>query len=290
MDDSNERKFQKDLNGGLVGLVLLAVLADSDEDLYGYEIAKRLADANTRLAVLIAEGEAETKHAAQSAEAGWYLAGYAEGLKIRKAALQAEIDAIETEERGAPVIFLLDEILHGTNSRERIIGACAVLAFAGLVGRLAGGRWAPAGALVLAISLPEQYTSRNTFSETLAQVMLFGGLCMLADSFVLPSGRHAAMVPVKTSWRDGPAPTVALAFFGGLAVGLTLLIRIDGISDLLPAIPFLGILLLTRRAQALPFGLGLVIGALTARALGPALLVLSLLLAGLHHWLGRRSR
>jgi hypothetical protein len=90
--------------------------------------------------------------------------------------------------------------------------------------------------------------------------MLFGGLCMLADSFALPSGRHAVAVPVKTSWRDGPAPTVALAFFGGLAVGLTLLIRIDGISDLLPAIPFLGILLLARRPQAVPFGLGLVIG------------------------------
>jgi PadR family transcriptional regulator, regulatory protein PadR len=46
MDDSNGRKFQKELNGGLVGLVLLAVLAESDEDLYGYEIAKRLAVAN----------------------------------------------------------------------------------------------------------------------------------------------------------------------------------------------------------------------------------------------------
>ena len=37
-----DRKFQKDLNAGLVGLVLLAVLAASDEDLYGYDIAKRL--------------------------------------------------------------------------------------------------------------------------------------------------------------------------------------------------------------------------------------------------------
>jgi PadR family transcriptional regulator PadR len=46
MDDSNGRKFQKELNGGLVGLVLLAVLAETDEDLYGYEIAKRLASAN----------------------------------------------------------------------------------------------------------------------------------------------------------------------------------------------------------------------------------------------------
>jgi PadR family transcriptional regulator PadR len=46
MDDSSARKFQKDLNGGLVGLVLLAVLNQSGDDLYGYEIAKRLASAN----------------------------------------------------------------------------------------------------------------------------------------------------------------------------------------------------------------------------------------------------
>lgn len=46
MNDSDGRKFQKDLNGGLVALVLLAVLNQSAEDLYGYEIAKRLASAN----------------------------------------------------------------------------------------------------------------------------------------------------------------------------------------------------------------------------------------------------
>ena len=46
MDDSHARKFQKDLNAGLVALVLLAVLARSAEDLYGYEIAKRLQRAN----------------------------------------------------------------------------------------------------------------------------------------------------------------------------------------------------------------------------------------------------
>jgi PadR family transcriptional regulator PadR len=42
MDTTQDRKFQKDLNSGLVGLVLLAVLSASPEDLYGYEIAKRL--------------------------------------------------------------------------------------------------------------------------------------------------------------------------------------------------------------------------------------------------------
>jgi PadR family transcriptional regulator, regulatory protein PadR len=46
MDYSDSRKLQKELNGGLVGLVLLAVLDRSREDLYGYEIAKRLASAN----------------------------------------------------------------------------------------------------------------------------------------------------------------------------------------------------------------------------------------------------
>ncbi len=149
----------------------------------------------------------------------------------------------------------------GAAAMAPVLGGCAVLAFAGLVGRLAGARWAPAAALVLAVSLPQQYTSRTTFSETLAQVMLYGGLCMLADSFVLPGGRHAAASAGPPSWRDGPAPNVTLAFFAGLSLGLTLLIRIDGLSDLLPAIPFLGILLVRRRPQGIPFGIGLFIGA-----------------------------
>ncbi len=36
------QKFQRELNAGLVGLVLLAVLDQAEEDLYGYQIAKRL--------------------------------------------------------------------------------------------------------------------------------------------------------------------------------------------------------------------------------------------------------
>jgi PadR family transcriptional regulator, regulatory protein PadR len=46
MDDNHARKFQKDLNSGLVALVLLAVLDRTSQDLYGYEIAKRLQKAN----------------------------------------------------------------------------------------------------------------------------------------------------------------------------------------------------------------------------------------------------
>jgi len=36
------RKFQKELNSGLIALVLLSVLERAEEDLYGYQIAKRL--------------------------------------------------------------------------------------------------------------------------------------------------------------------------------------------------------------------------------------------------------
>ena len=40
--DPLARKFQKELSAGLVALVLLAILDGADEDLYGYQIAKRL--------------------------------------------------------------------------------------------------------------------------------------------------------------------------------------------------------------------------------------------------------
>ena len=40
--DGLARKFQKELNSGLIALVLLSVLEKAGEDLYGYQIAKRL--------------------------------------------------------------------------------------------------------------------------------------------------------------------------------------------------------------------------------------------------------
>jgi PadR family transcriptional regulator PadR len=40
--DALTRKFQKELNSGLVALVLLSILDRAREDLYGYQIAKQL--------------------------------------------------------------------------------------------------------------------------------------------------------------------------------------------------------------------------------------------------------
>jgi len=82
-------------------LIKLATYEVEARQLRLSEITGSLAAAQTRLRVLVAEGEAEAKRAHLDAEAGWYHAGYAEGLRIRKAAIQVEIDAIEAEERGA---------------------------------------------------------------------------------------------------------------------------------------------------------------------------------------------
>jgi PadR family transcriptional regulator len=40
--EAHTRKFQRELSAGLTSLVLLSVLADAGEDLYGYEISRRL--------------------------------------------------------------------------------------------------------------------------------------------------------------------------------------------------------------------------------------------------------
>ena len=42
METTSLKKFQKELAAGTVALVLLAVLAQSGEPMYGYQIAKRL--------------------------------------------------------------------------------------------------------------------------------------------------------------------------------------------------------------------------------------------------------
>ena len=125
-----------------------------------------------------------------------------------------------------------------------LLGAAAVLTFGGLVARLAGARWAPLAALALALSLPEQFTSRSTYSEPAAQILFLGGLCLIVDAMA----------------AGGRARRIATAL-GGLALGLTIVVRIDGISDILPVIPYGGLLLATRRPQAWPLLAGTALGA-----------------------------
>jgi hypothetical protein len=145
---------------------------------------------------------------------------------------------------GLPIMLAAGLWAHGLPGGAAIsplLGAFAVLTVGGLTGRLAGPRWAPAGAFLLAITLPEAYTSRSAFSEILVQVLLFGGLCLAVDSLAHRQSR-------------------ILAAFAGFALGLTVLAGIGSVVVLLPTIVFLGTLLAARRPQALPFGGGLLAG------------------------------
>ncbi len=126
-----------------------------------------------------------------------------------------------------------------------VLGAAALLTFGGLTARLVGPRWAPLAVLALALSMPEQFTSRSNYSEPLAQILFLGGLCLVIDSLS----------------RDRAGGARVLAAIGGLALGLTMLVRIDGASDILPVVPYCGLLLLGRRRQALPLIGGVAVGA-----------------------------
>ncbi|GAB3208831.1 hypothetical protein ACQEU5_05075 [Marinactinospora thermotolerans] len=130
-----------------------------------------------------------------------------------------------------------------------ILGALGILSFAGLAARLIGARWAPLAALVLAISLPQQWVSRSTYSEPAAQILLIGALLLAVDAL-------AWRVPA----RGRPGAPHALAFAAGLAFGLGLVVRIDALRDILPVVGFLGLLLVARRGQAVPMLVGLLLG------------------------------
>jgi hypothetical protein len=178
---------------------------------------------------------------------------------------------------GLPIVLAAGLWAHGVSGAAAVsplIGALAVLAVGGLTARLAGPQWAPAGALLVALTVPEIYTSRSAFSETLAQALLFGGLCLVVDSFA--TRRHAAQ-----------------ASLGGLAIGLTVLAGAGFLLMLLPVIVVAGALLAGRRPQAIPLAAGFLAGVIGGAGAGitlddpafvtmtPSWRIIALLAAGL---------
>src|ERR1700728_54434 len=125
-----------------------------------------------------------------------------------------------------------------------VLGGFAVLTFAGLVGRLAGPRWARAGARGLPLALPEQYASRSAFAEPLVQILLFGALCLLIDSLCIPPIPRIRPSTWRQRWglAAAPSPSATLGALGGLALGLTSVASVEGLSIALPAVPVLGIM------------------------------------------------
>jgi hypothetical protein len=152
-----------------------------------------------------------------------------------------------------------------------LLGAAAVFTFGGLAARLIGPRWAPAAALTLAVTIPEQMTSRATYSETLAQILFLGALSLWVDTQRTDRGATDAG-PWRTSWRaNSRSATHVLAGITGLLLGITLLVRLDGPSDILLVVPYCGLLVLNRRRQVLPLVVGMIIGLLYGTADGVVL-------------------
>lgn len=129
---------------------------------------------------------------------------------------------------------------YGPLAAMPLIGALALVSFGGLTARLVGPRWAPLGALALGLTWPMMMISRSIYSETGALILMLGGLSLVIDG--VRAGRRL--------------PTL----LGGLALGLVILVRIDGLRDVLPVVAFAGLLLGLRRRTALPLAAGLAAG------------------------------
>ena len=109
-----------------------------------------------------------------------------------------------------------------------------------------------AAVTALAVSTPQLYVSRDTFSETATQVLLWGGIWLLLRAY------------------EQRAPGVALV--AGLALGGTLMTRIDAVAYLVP-LPLLATVgWLAARSADDRRSLLAVYGALAAGVLPPAIL------------------
>jgi hypothetical protein len=154
----------------------------------------------------------------------------------------------------------------GIASAAPVYAGAALLAVAGLVARLVGPRWAPAAALALGLCQPQLLAARTTLSEPLAQLLMFGALCLLVD----------ALGPRPAPGRPGPLWTVRAggrhAAVAGLLLGLGLLVRIDAARELALAIPMTGWLAARHRPQWkwLALGCAVGIGYGVLDALGPS--------------------
>jgi flagellar FliJ protein len=85
------------------------------------EIADRRVAIELVIAALEAEAEAETRSARANAEAGWYLVGFREGWKIRRAKVEADLQACEMEEAG--VRDALGEAFETQKKYEQVLEA-----------------------------------------------------------------------------------------------------------------------------------------------------------------------
>jgi hypothetical protein len=117
-----------------------------------------------------------------------------------------------------------------------LVGALAVLAFAGLAARLAGPHLAPVAAGVFAVCQPVLHASRATYSEPLALLLLLAALALLVDA-TRAEGRAAR-------WLGAAA---------GAGIGLGGLVRVDALRELVVLLPLVAVLAMVRHPAGAPF-------------------------------------
>lgn len=172
---------------------------------------------------------------------------------------------------GVPVLMAVGGWLAGLSGvlhSNAFIGPLALLAFAGVVARLIGPRWAPLAVLALALTQPQLLVMRATYSEPSAQLILLGGLAIVLDALLVARLRPIAKPDLTLRGPDGRADPGGwplarpMLFAGALVLGLVSVVRIDAIADLLPLVPFIGWLAFHRQRAWKPLAVGLGAGLL----------------------------
>jgi hypothetical protein len=138
---------------------------------------------------------------------------------------------------GAPMLLAVAGYIAGLTGvlhADAVIGGVALLVLGALTSRIAGARWAPFAVAVAAASYPVLHSARSPYSEPTALILILGGLCLLHDR------RYAS---------------------GGFVAGLTVLVRIDALVDLVPLVIVIGVLALRQPWAARRLAGGLVAGA-----------------------------
>lgn len=176
---------------------------------------------------------------------------------------------------GVPVLMAIGGWINGVSGvlhANAFIGAFALLAFAGLVARLVGPKWAPVAVLTLALVQPELDVMRATYSEPAAQLILLGGLCVVLDALLVGKIRPIEAPDPRRIGADERVASDARSqrlcrqglLVGGFVLGMVLVVRIDAVADLLPLVFFVGWLAFHRqrvwRQLVVGVGLGLLVG------------------------------
>ena len=118
-----------------------------------------------------------------------------------------------------------------------VLGGLAVLAFGLLTALTAGRRWAPVGALGMALCFPLLHVNRATYSEPLAMLVLVAAMCALVQA------TRAARA------NDAAAARYAAAVAGAL-VGAGVLVRVDSLREVVLLVPVAALAAAQRQPHA----------------------------------------